>query len=62
MTINELREKTGCGLLDCKKALDYAKGNENIAIAYIKAKTLAVATPKLTFDERVKLFMESDNA
>lgn len=56
MTVKELREKTGVGLMLCKQAIDYAKGNEATAIAYIRAKTLAVATPKLTFDERVELF------
>lgn len=60
MTINELREKSGCGLLLCKQAIDYAKGEEKIAIAYLKAKTFAVSTPKLTFDERVKLFIEEE--
>lgn len=56
MTILELRDKTGCGLILCKKAIEYSNGDEEIALAYIKAKTIAVATPNLSFDERVKLF------
>lgn len=60
MTINELREKSGCGLTLCKQAIDYAKGDEKVALAYLKAKTLAVATPKITFNERVKLFIEKE--
>ena len=60
MTIKELREKTGVGMMFCRKAIEYSNGNEKIAMAYIKAKTLAIATPKLTFDERVKIFIEKD--
>lgn len=52
--IQELKEKTGCSLIDCKKALEYGEGDLDIAIAYLKAKGFAVATPKLTFDERVE--------
>lgn len=36
----------------CKEAIEYAKGDEQVAIAYLKAKGLAVATPSLTFDQR----------
>lgn len=59
--IQKLREKTGCGLIDCKKALEYGDGDFAIAIAYLKAKGFAVATPGLTFDERVKYFLTKDN-
>lgn len=59
MNVRKLRNKTGVGLRLCKLALNYSEGNEKIAIAYIKAKTIAVATPKLTFDERVQLFLEN---
>lgn len=55
--IQKLREETGCGLMECKKALEYGNGDFAIAIAYLKAKGFAVATPGLTFDERVKLFL-----
>lgn len=40
----------------CRDALDYSQGKINLAIAYLKAETLAVATPKLNFDERVQCF------
>ena len=59
--IQKLREKTGCGLIDCKKALEYGDGDFAIAIAYLKAKGFAVTTPGLTFDERVKYFLTKDN-
>ena len=55
--IAKLQEVTGCGKMQCKKALDYSKGNIDLAVAYLKAKNLAVATPNLTFDERVQRFL-----
>ncbi|MFM9091383.1 MAG: elongation factor Ts, partial [Verrucomicrobiota bacterium] len=35
-TVAELREKTSAGLLDCKKALDEAKGNLEGAITILR--------------------------
>ena len=32
--VKELREKTGAGMLDCKKALEETKGNLEEAIDY----------------------------
>ncbi|HMM31192.1 MAG TPA: hypothetical protein PKB13_05355 [Clostridia bacterium] len=55
----DLRNSTGCGLAQCKKAVDYARGDRKMAIAYLKAISFAVATPGLTFDERVKRFYEN---
>ena len=54
----ELSAETGIGLRNCVKAYDYANGDHDIAVAYLKAKTLAVATPGLSFDERVQRFLE----
>ncbi len=34
--ISELREKTGAGLLDVKKALDEAKGNMEEAVTLLR--------------------------
>ena len=56
----ELKNISHCPLAMCKKALEYAQehnGDDYMAIAYLKAKTLAVATPNLSFDERVLRFM-----
>ncbi len=36
--VAELREKTGAGLLDCKKALDEAKGNMEEAVTLLRKK------------------------
>jgi len=45
-TVAELREKTGAGLLDCKKALDEAKGNLEEAITILRKKGAASAAKK----------------
>lgn len=41
-----LREKTGCGMMDCKKALTQAEGNMDAAIDFLREKGLAAATKK----------------
>ena len=41
-----LREKTGCGMMDCKKALTEAEGNMDKAIDLLREKGLAAATKK----------------
>ncbi len=41
-----LREKTGCGMMDCKKALTESNGNLDIAIDFLREKGLAAATKK----------------
>lgn len=56
-----LREKTGSGLNVCAAAIKYGKGDLNIAMAYIDATSLAVATPGLSFDERVNAFLRSSS-
>jgi len=44
--ISELREKTGAGLLDCKKALDEAQGNGEQAETILRKKGVASAAKK----------------
>ncbi|HEX3016291.1 MAG TPA: translation elongation factor Ts [Caproicibacter sp.] len=41
-----LREKTGCGMMDCKKALSQADGDMDKAIDFLREKGLAAATKK----------------
>lgn len=41
-----LREKTGCGMMDCKKALTTADGNMDAAIDFLREKGLAAAAKK----------------
>ncbi|OHE77483.1 MAG: translation elongation factor Ts [Verrucomicrobia bacterium RIFCSPLOWO2_12_FULL_64_8] len=44
--VGDLREKTGAGLLNCKKALDEAKGNVEEAITILRKKGVASAAKK----------------
>jgi elongation factor Ts len=44
--VAELREKTGAGLLDCKKALDEAKGSMEQAETILRKKGVASAAKK----------------
>jgi elongation factor Ts len=44
--VGELRAKTGAGLMDCKKALSEADGNEEAAIDILRKKGIASASKK----------------
>ncbi len=44
--VMELRKKTGCGMMECKKALVTANGDFDEAIKILRAKGLAVAAKK----------------
>jgi elongation factor Ts len=44
--VKELREKTGAGMLDCKKALTETGGNLEKAVDYLREKGLAAAAKK----------------
>lgn len=44
--VKALREKTGCGMMDCKKALTEANGDMDAAIDFLREKGLAAATKK----------------
>ena len=44
--VSDLREKTGAGLLDCKKALVEAKGNVEEAVTILRKKGAASAAKK----------------
>ena len=44
--VKELRERTGAGVLDCKKALAEQKGDMEKAIAFLREKGLAAAAKK----------------
>jgi len=45
-TVKELREKTGAGMMDCKKALAETGGDMDKAIDYLRQKGLAAAAKK----------------
>ena len=44
--VKELRDMTGCGLSDCKKALEEADGNRDEAVKILREKGLAKAAKK----------------
>ena len=44
--VKELRERTGCGMMDCKKALAECGGDMEKAIDYLREKGLAKAAKK----------------
>ena len=44
--VKELREMTGCGMMDCKKALTETDGDKDKAVEYLREKGLATAAKK----------------
>ena len=44
--VKELREKTSAGMMDCKKALEEAKGDFEAAIEWLRVKGLSAAAKK----------------
>ena len=44
--IKELREATGAGILDCRKALEHAGGDFEKAVDYLREKGLAKAAKR----------------
>ena len=44
--VSELREKTGAGMMDCKKALTEMNGDLEKAVDYLRQKGLAAAQKK----------------
>ncbi|MBI2997919.1 MAG: translation elongation factor Ts [Deltaproteobacteria bacterium] len=46
-SVRELREKTGAGIMDCKKALAESSGDVERAIDYLRRKGLATAAKKM---------------
>ena len=44
--VKTLRDKTGAGMMDCKKALQEAGGNEEKAVAWLREKGLAKAAKR----------------
>lgn len=48
--VNELRKRTGAGLMDCKNALVESNGDEEAAIALLKKRGIAKAAKKASRD------------
>ena len=45
--VKELRDKSGAGMLDCKKALEASNGDINAAMDYLREKGIAKAAKKI---------------
>jgi elongation factor Ts len=45
-TVKELRERTGAGMMDCKKALEESGGDVEKALNYLRKRGLAIAAKK----------------
>ena len=45
-TVKELRERTGAGMMDCKKALAETNGEMEAAVDWLRAKGLSAAAKK----------------
>ena len=45
-SVKELREMTGAGMMDCKKALVETEGNIEKAVEFLREKGLAAAAKK----------------
>ncbi len=61
--VKELREKTGVGMMDCKKALEHSDGNFEKAVVYLREKGMATATKKSdrsTHEGRVFIAVSAD--
>jgi elongation factor Ts len=50
--VKELRNRTGCGIVDCKQALDESKGDVEEAINILRKKGVAKAAKKADRDTR----------
>ena len=62
-SVKELREMTGAGMMDCKKALVQTEGDIEKAVEYLREKGLAAAAKKagrVAAEGIVKTFVSAD--
>ncbi len=62
--VKELRDKTGAGMMDCKKALTQCEGNIDKAINWLREKGIAKAVSKSdrdTKEGRIYSYIHSNN-
>ena len=62
--VKELREITGCGMMDCKKALTETNGDKDKAVEFLREKGLATAAKKsgrIASEGIVKAYLTDDN-
>lgn len=63
--VKELREKTGAGMMDCKKALQETDGNIEEAIQYLREKGIASAGKKadrIATEGLIEIAVDGDDA
>lgn len=61
--VKELREMTGCGMMDCKKALTETNGDKDKAVEFLREKGLATAAKKagrIASEGIVKAYLTDD--
>ncbi|MBR1817277.1 MAG: elongation factor Ts, partial [Bacilli bacterium] len=61
--VKELREKTGAGMMDCKKALSETNGDMAAAEDYLREKGIAKATKKesrIAAEGLANIYIEKD--
>jgi elongation factor Ts len=51
-SVRQLREKTGAGMMDCKRALDEAEGDVDKAVVLLRQRGLAAAANKASREAR----------
>jgi len=62
--VKDLRERTGCGMMDCKKALTESNGDVEKAIEFLREKGLAAAAKKagrIAAEGLVDVYVNEDN-
>jgi len=63
--VKELRESTGAGMLDCKKALEATSGNMEEAITWLREKGISKAAKKadrIAAEGLASVLVEGNNA
>ena len=63
--VKELREETGAGMLDCKKALEETQGNKEAAIDWLREKGISKAAKKanrIAADGKAAFLIEGNEA
>ena len=61
--VKDLRERTGCGMMDCKKALTESNGDVEKAIEFLREKGLAAAAKKagrIAAEGLVEVYVNAD--
>ena len=61
--IKELREKTGCGIMDCRSALEKSNGDMDLAMQELREKGLKTAekrADRVASEGRLEVYIHSE--